>query len=142
MKSILNQSIETVRLKIEKMVAGTYIDNSLIPENISIDSWNEEVLHKTAVELTYLLAAGDNIEDIYEFKHPKDWWQHFRQRWFPKCILWKWPVKMNVVLVPIKISRLCPHIRIPSNDRKHIHWLLTPNLRLNMPRTESGIRSG
>lgn len=42
-----------------------------------------------------------------EISYPSDWWQAFKQRWFPKALLRRWPVRMRVVHV--KLERLATY---------------------------------
>jgi hypothetical protein len=40
--------------------------------------------------------------DKVEIKYPADWWQAFKQRWFPKWILKRYPVIETVQVIDIK----------------------------------------
>lgn len=36
-----------------------------------------------------------STEVVCEFSAPADWWQHFKQRWFPAWALRRWPVALK-----------------------------------------------
>jgi hypothetical protein len=38
------------------------------------------------------MVAGERVKEI---KYPLDWWQAFKERWFPKLFLRRWPVKYH-----------------------------------------------
>ena len=37
---------------------------------------------------------GDG-QNTVEVEYPADWWQHFKQRWFPESWKTRWPVQMS-----------------------------------------------
>jgi len=78
----------------------------------------------------YLL--GEPQPDI-DIEYPKDWWQAFKERWFPKWLLNKYPVikryhtlRRNIVYPELKVSLplnthrlICDYItgvRFPEKD--------------------------
>uniref|UniRef100_A0A6H1ZGQ6 Uncharacterized protein n=1 Tax=viral metagenome TaxID=1070528 RepID=A0A6H1ZGQ6_9ZZZZ len=48
--------------------------------------------------------------------YPMDWWQHAKQRWFPKWALRKWPVKKHEVMVMHKFPELDPPTSILGRE--------------------------
>lgn len=56
-------------------------------------------------------------------KWPKDWWQAFRERWFPAFWLRKRPVQYNEIDIDKTVfKRVCPHVRVRDQDT-HLQWL-------------------
>lgn len=55
-------------------------------------------------------------------KHPADWWQAFKKRWFPGWALKRWPVRMEVVR---KVQRASCEA-----------WVLYPSLHYRHPEHE------
>jgi hypothetical protein len=45
-------------------------------------------------------------EEIY--RYPSDWWQAFKERWFPKWLLKQFPVKKAEVWAVHKFPELAP----------------------------------
>jgi hypothetical protein len=51
--------------------------------------------------------------DIVEIRYPADWWQAFKERWFPKWLLKRYPVIETIETIDIKA--LYPTINIPNH---------------------------
>ena len=60
---------------------------------------------------------GEELEPR-TIKYPRDWWQAFKQRWFPEWALKRWPV-MNTTL-HISAAILYPGI-VPSINGRNWH---------------------
>jgi hypothetical protein len=68
----------------QKISAELLLRNSrLIQERIGPD---------LLLRMVSMVWADEPKQVAVEF--PADWWQHFKQRWFPKWALKRWPVKM------------------------------------------------
>ena len=61
---------------------------------------------------------------IKETQFPRDWWQAFRERWFPKWWLRLCPIQYKKVITK-EIIKMCPHLAVPDN-RPHVMFLLEP----------------
>ena len=70
----------------------------------------------------YVLA--DNFKH-YEHKYPKDWWQSFKDRWFPKWILRKWPVVYTKIVIDVRA--LYPEYR-PALPKEKFFFHLNENI--------------
>lgn len=72
---------------------------------------------------TYMLGLPDQVISIDE-QWPKDWWQAFRERWFPKWRLKKHPVRYKTIQIYQKTFKaVCPHMTTPQGDNNvHIEW--------------------
>jgi hypothetical protein len=53
------------------------------------------------------------IKEILE-SYPSDWWEHFKQRWFPSWLIRRFPVREEVIW--IKVADLYPSIAIPPHQ--------------------------
>ncbi|GAH23701.1 unnamed protein product [marine sediment metagenome] len=51
--------------------------------------------------------AGQNLRTI---RYPKDWWQAFKERWFPEKFKERWPIEYKI----IDIYALYPSIAMPD----------------------------
>jgi len=62
-------------------------------------------------------------------KYPFDWYEAFKERWFPKWLLAKKPVVYKTVKTTIvekhvtRITKLCPHVKVPK-EQDHYKWLV------------------
>ena len=56
---------------------------------------------------------------------PSDWWQAFKERWFPQWALRRWPVKHERIDIdqPIYLA-VCPHIE-DTKQGTHLEWMAT-----------------
>ena len=66
--------------------------------------------------------------DTAVVQFPRDWWQHFKQRWFPKRALRRWPVLMQDRKYPVRLDitkeiRVCPHTALTGNRHAHMDFL-------------------
>lgn len=43
-------------------------------------------------------CLGTTMERVV-VRHPSDWWQAFKERWFPRWMKRRWPVRMTIVEV-------------------------------------------
>lgn len=62
--------------------------------------------------------AGQNLKEITS-KYPSDWWQAFKERWFPNWLLEYYPVKYTAVKLEARV--LYPEIHFPE---KQYHLVL------------------
>jgi len=63
-------------------------------------------------QLVMALSARVFCENVDQFRMPIDWWQAFKERWFPKIILKKWPVKYK----RIDVKAYYPRLQVPYKD--------------------------
>lgn len=75
-------------------------------------------------QIIRVMGLGTKPEHIKVYRQwPADWWQAFKERWFPNWVLRRWPVRYETIDIDRTIyTRFCPHVKIPDN-RPHISWL-------------------
>ncbi len=90
----------------------------------ALDAAKDELV----VSLTsYIYGLLDDRIKIYE-EYPEDWWQAFKERWFPAWILRRYPVKYRVIDIDRKIYKaVCPHVNKPDNG-SHFTWLASKDM--------------
>lgn len=72
--------------------------------------------------VTYIHGMLDHKIEIHE-KYPADWWQAFKERWFPKWAKRKWPVRYSRIDVSERIYKsVCPHLE-DNNNGTHLAWM-------------------
>jgi hypothetical protein len=76
---------------------------------------------------TYMHGIGEE-RIVIDREWPADWWQAFRERWFPKWWLKCWPVlHKSLHINEAKYAAVCPHIHDDGRDQqKHIRWMVMP----------------
>ena len=65
-----------------------------------------------AVLIMRAKIAGHDCKKEVIIKYPQDWQEAFKERWFPKWLLKKYPVKYTKEKVSAKI--FYPEIKIPA----------------------------
>lgn len=74
-----------------------------------------------ALETWIHAMPGKRIREYKEW--PKDWWQAFRERWFPVWWLRRYPVKTDFIEIDIQqYLAVCPHIQ-DDEQKEHLDWL-------------------
>lgn len=124
---------EMFRVAIQQMVDKKAISAGIgVPISVYVDDMADRIIlalttqgpsRKTRSEKRYTTSSQ-------VLSWPLDWWQAFRDRWFPSWWLRRWPVRMNTATVTIQenvqvteIVHMCPHIRVPDNQR-HFQFLM------------------
>jgi len=88
----LNQ-LETAILERFKVVVrkALTVDELVSLDNVELTSKYDDILQALVLELRAYLAS----ERLSGIKYPKDWWQAFKERWFPKWLLKRYPVQYH-----------------------------------------------
>jgi len=90
----------------------------------------DEMARRLVMSLEHRLLRGvpTEYQDEVAFSWPADWWQAFKERWFPRWLLKKYPVAYRTEVVARKLveHRYCPHIRTPpgNGDKVCFDYLL------------------
>lgn len=63
----------------------------------------------------YLWGERAYIEYV---RYPDDWWEAFKERWFPRWLLKRYPVRLTEVV--IDVTRLYPHLRYSLPEEKSV----------------------
>lgn len=84
-------SIETLQLELIRFVRSTEVsDNYLSSCLLELEEIRDNIFRRTVYELSaYFYKVDEKPLNV-----PVDWWQHFKQRWYPQWALKRWPVKM------------------------------------------------
>jgi len=82
--------------------------NVIVPEDVKAELYEDFVLGQLAMSLSARIASL-KVEN-YEFRAPQDWLEAFKERFFPKWVLKKFPVKYRVE--KINVEALFPKIKM------------------------------
>lgn len=115
--------LEKLRIDIEQTLSmqGLHFARN----HAEMSAYVDNAARALVVRLTTYLIAGPEEERVdVEEKWPTDWWQAFRERWFPHWWLRRWPVRYRTLSVHRRFkTRVCPHVNI-LNKQDHLGWLL------------------
>lgn len=67
----------------------------------------------------YVWAENESLKH-QEVKYPFDWWEAFKERWFPRFLLKRYPVKYKKVILDVK--KIYPKLKI--NKQKEVSRLM------------------
>jgi hypothetical protein len=106
-------------------VAGQYFsDMESIKTSLDVDIFFFKAEQLALNLRAYVLAWPTERVDV-EASWPANWWEAFKERWFPRWYLKRHPIQKAFVSVhrefPVKV---CPHIPL-KNHRKCIEFLTT-----------------
>lgn len=78
---------------------------------------------------TYFHAIPEERVTVDE-KYPRDWWQAFRERWFPQWWLNRHPVMYREIYINkvVKYGPVCPHLNQPGG---HLEWLAQDKVKID-----------
>lgn len=93
---------DTIQLERFKYTASQTISKETVEAFATppiFDSWQDELMVNLVIRI--------------RIHYPRDWWQSFKQRWFPEWALKHWPVIERDEIVDVKA--LYPTINIPGH---------------------------
>src|SRR3990172_2939900 len=67
---------------------------------------------------TFTMMLKGLTKDYDRVSWPADWWQAFKQRWFPWWLKRQFPIRIEERVC----GRFCPHITVGA-DLTHLKWL-------------------
>lgn len=99
------------RLDLMKQSIGRYISKTELSHMYDAEVYLDYV----AEDMVVTLATRIPYKDIKEIRHPEDWWQHVKERWFPSFLLKRFPVKYKKYVATV----FYPDLPIPR-EQNHI----------------------
>ena len=106
---------ETVTLERMKLTALQYISRELVDHfafppkvDISAHDWMFDGVAIRIIQQVY----GRTLEEV-KAEYPADWWQAFKERWFPAWAKKRWPVEW--VRVRLEAKELYPKLYMPDH---------------------------
>lgn len=109
---------EVVRYQIQKHLSRELT----LLRNLELKSWMDQHARSVVVELTSVALAKHRKEETGWVSYPADWWEALKERWFPKWMLRRWPVKYTKRVVEQTVYHCCPHMDIEARSN-HVKFL-------------------
>jgi hypothetical protein len=115
---------EVLTFKSRKIITQVLLDHALdvAPERVQV----RIVEHEIGRLVQGLITVATQEEEVYE--HPEDWWQSFKERWFPEWLKKRYPVRMNQVWAIHKFPELNIPMDLPL--REFIHFRVVNDKKL------------
>jgi hypothetical protein len=104
---------EDVALQFLRVEVQRHIPRLLLDQKLSVESIAGEIVLRLTGHV-----LGRKLEPV-EVRWPDDWWQAFRERWFPRWWLARWPVRFRVHRVEFR--ELYPDFKpaLPQHTSRH-----------------------
>lgn len=115
--SLDNFSVDTIKMSIRKIIR----EEDYRDYNIQFSTRFERISAEDMVFEIYAYVTGKVIDKIHvDVEYPSDWWEAFKDRWFPEWMLRKWPVKMTRIKINETRYAICPHL---AAEPRHNHYM-------------------
>lgn len=98
-------------------------DLAFLRNHAEVSTFVDDVSRRLVMRLASKVLAKEVKQEEGSTTVPADWWSHFKQRWFPKWALRRWPSK-TVKIVTMRVYRCCPHDDVMAmSNQSHFEWL-------------------
>lgn len=112
-------ALELIKKSIQFRVSQSFLEGVQYNEIRNISS---KIVDSLIYELRYNIF-GIKRKIKKEIKRPTDWWNAVKERFFPKWLLKKFPVKYETIPVDVEVTKVCPHLNIETEYQDHIAWI-------------------
>jgi hypothetical protein len=114
--------IEQLQLERVRITAANRLNNEFLAR-ARFKVWEQAAGELMASLESYIHGLPHEKISVHE-KYPADWWQAFKERWFPACLLRRFPVHYKRIdIEERKFGAVCPHLHDDPQD-KHLTWLV------------------
>ena len=108
---------QTIELELQKVSIVKYLPEEFAIHNLKLSTRRDEWLRALVVKLEgYVLS--ENLER-YEFEYPRDWWEAFKERWFPAWLLKRYPVLYTKEVVDLQVLYPKLKVSLPEQQRTY-----------------------
>jgi len=138
----MNEDPKTMQLKADLwlMVREIFEEQKIFPWKgqiyiypdcrMTVSDETKERILSMVLEISTIFLTKEAYVIHHSFWVHETWWQHFKDTYFPKWLLKRFPPKMRELKYVSHYHRICPHMDIPAehNRDKHVHlsWLNSP----------------
>jgi hypothetical protein len=129
---IRDVTVELIKTNIKRRISREIIKDYQGSYNLDVyDLMADQIV----IEFTAFMAGKVTNQIHVDVEYPTNWWEAFKDRWFPDWMLAKWPVKYTRILIDEPQFAICPHL--PSEQKLiHYEWLR------DQPVAEETVRNG
>lgn len=115
---------DELELVLRKVVAATRLklDREMLramAESLEGEAYVDAVSGDVKFYFTAMVNGKGNR--ICAAQYPEDWWQAFKERWFPEWAKRRWPVQYREVRYE-KFAAMCPHVHV-ADPKSHLRFL-------------------
>lgn len=105
--------VKKVRNSLSRTILFKELENL---HGLEVDCFINHTVKELVVKL-HAYTVGSHMRNIHvDHSCPENWWEAFKERWFPDWILRRWPLKYKVIRIHERIAtKVCPHITIKGD---------------------------
>ncbi len=104
-------NVRSVTLQKYRLVQDATLSHRFA-EPFRVEKWETEMLDAVRYRMIQYVW-GEELQR-QEVKYPADWWEAFKERWFPKRMKARWPVKYRTVT--LEARALYPLVSMPNKE--------------------------
>ena len=104
--------LDKLKYVVMRYLTKEFIDELGILPEIDFSNHVKFICDDTAMRIRQDILA-EHLETV-EVKYPADWWQAFKERWFPKWLQKYYPINEKIEI--IEVMAYYPKLPIPGQD--------------------------
>lgn len=103
-------TLKKLRFQLSRIIHKEFLEELELDGRL--ERWFDDYVTGLALSLRSQIWAEKVEEVSHTFRTPKTWWEHTKERWFPKWYLKKWPVRYDVTDVRLKRYATFPELKL------------------------------
>ena len=103
-------TLERMRIAATMQISKDLVEHFAMPPKVDIASGVDLISNAITLRVVQMVY-GRTMEEV-RAEYPVDWWQAFKERWFPAWAKKRWPVEW--VRVRLEAKELYPKLSVPD----------------------------
>ena len=112
--------IRTVTLEKLKFAMQQAISNELLNAHVDVQEHIDWMTDQAVVSIRGFIWAETLESETFQW--PADWWQAFKERWFPAWAKRRWPVQYERHKLDVKAAY--PNLKVSVPEQKYVIHVL------------------
>jgi len=117
----LDHQIETIKLEVTKMCTKHIINTRYLPHKVKVGAYLDRLSRDLIITAECSIAS--QRLDAFTVKYPENWIEAIKERWAPRWLLNKYPIKYHQKIYEVKAYY--PKLAIPDEQ----HYVLLHKLQ-------------
>ena len=122
--------IKTIELERLKYAIQQVVTNECLRDIAEVKIIEDYLMDSIRILICDLVWGEHVTEEHREVEYPADWWQAFKERWFPAWLIERYPVKYHTERIEVRWTyKAYPNFRPPpgpGNNRYRIPYMDDP----------------
>jgi hypothetical protein len=122
-ESLVNQlMLEKVRVLSQERLSGQLL------ADLNFESYRDDILGDLVLRLSSYVMAEETNKIKRSLSYPSNWWQMFKQQYFPEWLKEKFPVKTKTKSWTVRVMATYPKLPQVFKDQKAVfRYLVNEN---------------